>query len=94
MPDINRYWDRYWDLKDELYAVIEEMFSGGNGSSASYEELIARRDAIYAELVDLQQEFDSIQFNHDEYDDSMESDDMDDPDSMDEDLDLYDYDDY
>lgn len=93
MPDINRY----WDLKDELHAVIEELFSKGNGSSASHEELkelIARRDAIYAELVDLEQQLGSIQFNHDEYEDDMESDDMDDPDSIDEDLDSYDYDDY
>ena len=85
---------RYWDLKDELYAVMEEMFSGGNGSSASYEELIARRDAINSELMELEQQLGSIQFNHDDYEDDMESDDMDDPDSIDEDLDSYDYDDY
>lgn len=93
MPDINRY----WDLKDELYAVFEELLENGNSSSASYEkykELIARRDAIYSELKDLEQQLGSVQFDHDEYDDSMESDDMDDPDSIDEDLDYEDYDDY
>jgi len=72
---------RYWDLKDELYAVMEEMFSGGNGSSASYEELIARRDAINSELMELEQMI-------------MNTLDMDDPDPIDEDLDYEDYDDY
>ena len=72
---------RYWDLKDELYAVMEEMFSGGNGSSSSYEELIARRDAINSELMELEQMI-------------MNTLDMDDPDPIDEDLDYEDYDDY
>lgn len=93
MPDINRY----WDLKDELYAVFEELLENGNSSSASYEkykELIARRDAIYSELKDLEQQLGSIQFNHDDYEDTLEFDVMDDPDSIDEELDSDDYDDY
>ncbi|WP_153718147.1 hypothetical protein [Eikenella corrodens] len=96
-PDINRY----WDLRDELSAVIDELMSKGDGfleegNHEALNELIARRNAIQDELSELDELLEPVEFfvsdGNDE--DALEFDVMDDPDSMDEDLDSDDYDDY
>lgn len=63
MADINHY----WDLKDELNAVIDELVSTGDelleeGRIDELNELISRRDEIKAELEALDDEFEEVVF--------------------------------
>ncbi|OAM31584.1 hypothetical protein A7P96_04650 [Eikenella sp. NML03-A-027] len=63
MADINHY----WDLKDELDAVIDELVSTGDelleeGRIDELNELISRRDEIKAELEALDDEFEEVVF--------------------------------
>ncbi len=63
MADINHY----WDLKDELNAIIDELVSTGDelleeGRIDELNELISRRDEIKAELEALDDEFEEVVF--------------------------------